>query len=343
MARRQVAAGGMTKHRFAFLDFLRGVAAFSVLGLHLGLGFGLKHYPAHGYLAVDFFFCLSGFVLSHAYGARLQAGMPAREFARARLVRLYPMILAAAILAPLAYYGGGFAHPGFGQAAVLTAAGFLLLPAGLLFHQSAFVLNGPIWSLFFEWLANAAFFAEARAPMGRAAAFAVLAGFAAALAITILNVGSADAIGFASPASFLAGFARVLYSFLAGVLVERYRPNWRAPAWALTLVLVAVLYSGAGAGTPRYDVAAILLVFPAIVALGAGVGEPGRMAAPWRFMGDLSYPLYVMHEPVLRAVFAGFGRHAALIAAVAAVGVSYALLVLFDAPVRKYLSKRSLF
>jgi len=79
------------------------------------------------------------------------------------------------------------------------------------------------------------------------------------------------------------------------------------------------------------------------VALGAGVGEPGRMAAPWRFMGELSYPLYVMHEPVLRAVFAGFGRHAAVLAALAAVGVSYALLVLYDAPVRKYLSKRSLF
>jgi peptidoglycan/LPS O-acetylase OafA/YrhL len=257
------------------------------------------------------------------------------------------MILAAAVLAPLAYYGGGFAgtHPGLVQMTVLIASGFLLLPAGLLFHQPAFILNVPLWSLFFEWFANAAYFVEARVPMRRAAAVAVLACLAAALAMTILDVGSAGSIGFASPDSFLAGFGRVLYAFFAGVLVQRFRPTglWRPPAWLLTLALVLMLYSGTGADTPIYDVVAILLLCPAIVALGAGVSGAGRMAGMWRVMGELSYPLYVIHEPVLRAVFAGFGPHAAVLAAGGAVAAAYALLVFYDVPVRKYLSKRSLF
>jgi len=336
----------VTQHRFVFLDGMRGIAAFAVVGLHLGLGFGLKHYPAHGYLAVDFFFCLSGFVLSHAYGARLTAGMAFRDFAWARLARLYPMIFAAGVLAPIAYYGGGFAgpHPPLGQAALLCGAIFLMLPFGLLLHQPAFVLDGPIWSLFFELFANGLFFFQGRRGAGQLGLSLVVLGcFGAALGLTIILVGSAAAIGFSSPASFLDGFARVLYSFSAGVIIHRFVPyetRWRAPAWALTFGLVVVLYSGSGRNSPFYDLLAIIFVLPAMVALGANVAGQGRMSGVWRFLGELSYPVYVIHEPVLRALFRW---HSAALAGAGAIAVSYALMVLYDTPVRRWLRKRSLF
>jgi peptidoglycan/LPS O-acetylase OafA/YrhL len=248
----------------------------------------------------------------------------------------------------MAYYLGGFGgpHPAFDQVAAFTAAGFLLLPAGLLFHQPAFVLNGPLWSLFFEFFANAVYFVQTqRGKLSRALLLAVLTCGAAALVLLIGQAGTAAAIGFASPGAFAAGAVRVLYSFSAGVFIHRFLPYQklgRLPAWLLTAVLVLEL-SCAGAQTARYDRVAILVMMPAMVALGANVAESPRYSGLWRFAGALSYPLYVLQEPVLRGVFALF--HAAGLGAqpvmeamtgtAASVLVAYAALVCYDEPLRK--------
>jgi peptidoglycan/LPS O-acetylase OafA/YrhL len=102
------------RHSFVILDALRGVAAAAVVTVHAPLFFhsvatpgsvpdASGHAPMTGplfeaYLAVDFFFLLSGFVLAHAYGEKLNDGMTSCQFMRCRLIRLYPLYLLALVI-----------------------------------------------------------------------------------------------------------------------------------------------------------------------------------------------------------------------------------------------------
>jgi peptidoglycan/LPS O-acetylase OafA/YrhL len=340
----------MTKRRFVFLDGLRCIAAFSVAWLHAGIAFNLRFFPAHGYLAVDFFFCLSGFVVAYAYEARIKTGMAFGVFCVARFTRLYPMIFSAALLANAIYVSA--APPVvFSQLMFLSASVFVLLPFGLLFHLPAFPPNGPVWSLCFEVFANALYFADAKQAVPRFRKYVVvLACFGIALGFIIFRVGTVSAVGFASPQSFIAGFTRVLYSFLAGVMIFRFgRGNLRVrlPGWLLGALLVLVLCMPALPEPWIYDIVAILIFFPVIVALGAKV-QPGGMASVWGFCGRMSYPLYIIHQPVLRAThylfYPGAGRPYPAFVAPASLLFStvlaYLLLVAYDEPLRLRLTQR---
>jgi peptidoglycan/LPS O-acetylase OafA/YrhL len=340
----------MTKRRFVFLDGLRGIAAFSVAWLHAGIDFNQKYFPAHGYLAVDFFFCLSGFVVAYAYEARIKTGMAFGVFCAARFTRLYPMIFMAALLANAIYV---LATPlvGFSQLMLLSASVFLLLPFGLFFHLQAFPANGPVWSLCFEVFANALYFADAKQAVPQFRKYVViLACFGIALGFIIIRVGTVSAVGFASPQSFIAGFTRVLYSFLVGVMIFRFGGGnlcVRLPGWVLVAILALVLCMPVPPEPWIYDIVAILIIFPVIVALGAKV-QPGGMAPVWEFCGRMSYPLYIIHQPVMRAThylfYPGVGRPYPAFVALASLLIStvlaYVLLVAFDEPLRLRLTPR---
>jgi peptidoglycan/LPS O-acetylase OafA/YrhL len=86
-----------TPHQFATLDGLRGVAAIAVTSLHFRFELG-KFLLPHSYLAVDFFFVLSGFVLAYAYEDRLSEGMKPIQFLRLRVIRLYPLYLIGTLI-----------------------------------------------------------------------------------------------------------------------------------------------------------------------------------------------------------------------------------------------------
>src|SRR5271156_4792125 len=91
------------RQHFATLDGLRGVAAIIVLALHvLGPLVDISLTP-HAGLAVDFFFCLSGFVIGYAYEDRLLKTMSFLEFATARVIRLYPLIIAGLLLGAMTF------------------------------------------------------------------------------------------------------------------------------------------------------------------------------------------------------------------------------------------------
>jgi peptidoglycan/LPS O-acetylase OafA/YrhL len=336
-------------HRFALLDGMRGIAALAVAFLHAGLGFGLPVVPAHGYLAVDFFFCLSGFVICHAYEARLRGGMTFGRFLRLRLVRLYPMIFIAALLVTAATFATG--DPALrhgGDLPILILGVFTLLPLGLLVHLPTFVLNGPLWSLFFEIAANIAYFFEAKGALAWPKLFISLAFFAACLAAVTIMVGSMAAVGFSSPSSFAAGVPRVGYSYLAGMLIYRYAPALPAlPGWLLALLLAGVFMMPALPDHGLYDVIAVLAGFPLLVALSAQAAPGPALAPLWVQLGELSYPLYVIHEPVLRLAFhisrpipalAGAPALPAYGGALIAILLAYALLHLYDQPLRNRLS-----
>ncbi len=132
-ARRSKVSGH--KPHFVVLDGLRGVAALCVVIFHFSemvIWNYSKLWIGHGFLAVDFFFCLSGFVLGYAYDDRV-ATMGLGHFFRMRLIRLQPMVVFGAVLGVIAFYANPFGvTPGYspGRIALMFAATVLLVPYG---------------------------------------------------------------------------------------------------------------------------------------------------------------------------------------------------------------------
>ena len=133
----------MNTTRLHGLDALRGMAALIVICYHIGQAVGWRWFFPRGYLAVDFFFLLSGFVMARTYGDRLKLGLSTPDFMAMRLKKLWPIAAIGSAIGLLTFHGPW-------QAAV---AGFLFLP--WLGSATAFTLNTPIWSLHFELVANA--------------------------------------------------------------------------------------------------------------------------------------------------------------------------------------------
>src|ERR1700678_2635783 len=154
------------KEHFEVLDGLRGSAAFLIVIFHVfNYSFGFRGPFAlvhHAYLAVDFFFALSGFVVAYAYDDRWTR-MSVLQFFRIRLIRLHPLVLIGATLGLLGYLLDPFSKMmNRGPLSMLLLAYLtclLLLPsppvAGR--HNESQALNGPAWSLMQEYLGNIAY------------------------------------------------------------------------------------------------------------------------------------------------------------------------------------------
>jgi peptidoglycan/LPS O-acetylase OafA/YrhL len=222
-------------------------------------------------------------------------------------------------------------------------------------------LNGPAWSLFYEYVANIAYALVLRRLSRRA--LVVLLLLAAALLLEVALLGERrDLIGGWSldAAGVHIGLARLCYPFLAGMLLMRSGKRLRVRhAFALcSLLLVLALALPRMGDTLHhwsngiYDAACVLLLFPLIVAVGAGQQlVEGRSLQVARFFGDLSFPLYITHYPLIylytawvvdRKVPARIGAPVGVMLVVAAVMIAYASLKLYDEPVRRRLSRRFL-
>lgn len=327
----------MERKHYVVLDGMRGIAALAIGLLHASqILLGTENIST-AYLAVDFFFCLSGFVVAHAYGERIVAGaMTFRDFVRVRLVRLYPMIFASVAL------GGALllssSHFATSEALFLIAAALLLLPGGYATGAQAYQVNNPLWSLFWEFLAN---FMWALVPSLRVVTFAaVISGIV--LAGATFHYGSLAGFGFASPEQFLLGLPRVLLPFCLGVLIYRLQLSWPggrvALAWPIVLLL-AFLFAAPG-NIGGIELVLVFVGVPLLVVLGKDAG-PGNLSPALALLGELSYPFYVLHQPVVRIV-----HHIPLppiiqtvLALLAAGAGSWLALRLYDKPVRKLLSR----
>lgn len=376
-----------SKPRYEILDGLRGVAAALVVAFHLFESYSSG--PAdqilnHGYLAVDFFFVLSGFVIGYAYDDRWTKGLTLGEFAKRRLIRLHPMVIMGTLLgAALFYFASGSPEfplvaqtPGW-KVVVVALICFTMIPLGKGldirgWHETN-PLNGPTWSLQWEYLANALY-----ALVIRRFRTWMLALFVAAAAFLTLNLALNWDIfntlsprdyakytvigGWAlSPSQLTVGISRLLYPFFAGLLLSRLR--WIIPVrkygFELCTLLVAailcmprVVVPGCPWANGAYDAAAIILVCPLIVSLGAGstLGS-GAMSRVCTFLGAISYPIYITHYPLVYLHTAWVKAHpeAALSQRIIlgvsvwllAMAVAYAALKLYDLPVRAWLSGKS--
>lgn len=210
------------KVQYQALDGLRGIAALAVVIYHYGAWEGLKWLAPHGYLAVDFFFCLSGFIVAHAYEGKIRSeAMSFGEFVRVRLIRLYPTVAISFLLAAGVAMTGAASEGWEGVGRLLGDLGLSLLliprfidgagPSKLLFP-----LNVVIWSLFFELVANIVWAAGVRwLTSFRIVLLLVASGLVFAVLIGL--DGSAD-FGSSAGGGFWAGFFRVGYSFTAGLL-----------------------------------------------------------------------------------------------------------------------------
>lgn len=155
-----------SKPRYEILDGLRGVAAVLVVAYHIlenFFGLGAAHPLNHGYLTVDFFFILSGFVIGYAYDDRWDR-MSVWAFFKRRLVRLHPMVVFGTFFGTLMFYFQECPEfPNVATAewwAVLLAMlwSFTMIPIPKSLDVRGWgetnPMNNPIWSLQWEYVAN---------------------------------------------------------------------------------------------------------------------------------------------------------------------------------------------
>ena len=369
------------KQHFEILDGLRGVAAMMVVIFHLcetwNGGDHARQIVNHGYLAVDFFFMLSGFVIAYAYDDRWhpknrQRGMTLWDFFKRRLIRLQPMVVIANLLGALLFYQSAspkiFPHvAGTSVSRLLLVAliGCTVIPIPVSMDirgwQEMQPLAGTAWSLFFEYIANIAYALGLRKASNRV--LLVLAAIsAAALTFYLVTTPRGDITGgwTLNAMELKVGFLRLCYPFLAGMLLQRlhkrihirYAFLWCSLLLVLTLVLPRFGTHATGWRNGLYEAVIILLVFPIIVAMGAGEQISGRVATRLcRFSGEISYPLYITHYALIYIYTAwvydgkltpaqGVAWGAALF--FTAIGIAYASLKLYDEPVRRWLNRRYL-
>jgi len=283
---------------FATLDGLRGVAAIFVAMRHIAF---FKAMNIHGgYMAVDLFFVLSGFVIAHAYERRFERGLTVGRFLASRYLRLWPVYVLGAVLGLIA--AASHALPGrdnlTGAEVLRTAPFALTMLPGPHIKPMLYPVNSVAWSLALELLINAAY-AFAWKPLKDSRVLAAtLAGSAAALVYACWHYGKLD-IGFMWK-DWLGGLPRVAFSFTAGLAVYRLyqsklaRP--RLPAWIALAVLPPLMWVRLDEFV--FPLLCVLAVFPALVLVAADAQPGARSAGLFERLGAISYPLYALHKPL---------------------------------------------
>jgi len=294
------------KRHFEILDGLRGTVAVAVVIFHIfeWLFPDYTYNPLrHAYLAVDFFFMLSGFVIGYAYDDRWQS-MKITEFLRTRLIRLHPLVLLGVLIGVAGYWFDPFAgsgqNTGVWRMLFGIAAGILMLPSPALpkRYDETHSLNGPHWSLTMEYFINIVYaFAGPRMSKKTLIIVVLLSGIG--LAASAIAHGSLQ--GGWGWSTFWMAPVRVTFPFFMGLLL--YRMNFRINiknAYLITSILLLALFAAPSFNANGlYEAFSVIVFFPLIVAIGAGSRVEGYTASVCSFSGKISYPIYVIHYPFI--------------------------------------------
>ncbi len=403
-----------TKQHYLILDGLRGAAALMVLWYHVFEGFAFAGGTSietfnHGHLGVDFFFMLSGFVISYAYDDRWKTtrlhddkttsgGLTIGSFFKRRLIRLQPMVVMGALIGLITYLiQGGVRWDGTQMPIHWTMIAFLLAmflipaypgaPYDVRGNGEMYPLNGPSWSLFFEYIGNILYALFIRKLSNKK--LAALVGVTGILWITfvVFDISGYDMIGIGwtlDTVNFFGGLLRMLFPFSLGMLLARnfnkttrlqdYKTTCRdvTPVasknnmaskiitnnifW-IAIIVMFVLFSmpyitktGSISLNGIYELACIILVFPFIVWFGAAGNITSKFSTKvCKFLGDISYPLYIVHYPVMYLFYSwlidnklyslGETWQVVLLVMATNIALAYACLKLYDEPIRKRLLK----
>jgi peptidoglycan/LPS O-acetylase OafA/YrhL len=363
----------VTKPHYEILDGLRGVAAVMVLIFHIFETHSIIHTPdhhkdliiGHGYLAVDFFFVLSGFVIGYAYDDRW-GKMGFLAFIKRRIIRLQPMVVLGMILgAALFYFGASdefslIKDTPVWKMLLYLILGMLLIPTPASIDirgwKEMHTLDAPCWSLFYEYIANILYGLFIRKFTKKALSILVVLAGCATLYLT-LTQGDVSGGWTFDGHHIHVGFTRLIYPFFAGLLLYRIGKLTqikRAFFWS-SLLLVAVLIVPRVGGehlwmNGLYEAITIILVFPLIVFMGASGEVKGKYASKLcKFLGDISYPVYLVNYPLIY-VYTGWisntkhtideAKWAALLVFVATIVISYVFMKFIDEPVRQWLRRK---
>lgn len=366
-----------SKPHYELLDGLRGVAALLVVWYHLFEAFATSPVDQrfnHGYLAVDFFFLLSGFVIGYAYDERWGRGLRMRDFIKRRLIRLHPMVVLGALLGAAAFFVQGSVRwngepVSTGMVLAALLCGLLLIPAWpgagheVRGNGEMYPLNGPGWSLFFEYLGNLLYMLLLRRLPTRWLTLLVALTGAALAAFAIGDLSGYGHLGVGwtlAGSNFPGGMLRLLFAFPAGLLLaRRFRPvRIRGAFWLCSLslaVLLAMPYVGSEQNhlfNGLYDTLSTLLLFPLLLWLGAsGHATDAATARICGFLGDISYPLYMVHYPSMYLFYAWVWNHGYTFSEVRPVAaalfagnilLAWFVLKIYDEPLRRLLTARFL-
>lgn len=227
------AAFADTKPHYNILDGLRGVAALTVVCYHLFEAFATSHIDQrinHGYLAVDFFFLLSGFVMGYAYDDRWNT-MSVKDFIRRRLIRLHPMVVMGALIGAAMFYTQGCSvwdvtKISVGMLLLSTLLNALMIPVTTGFEirgvGEMYPLNGPSWSLMFEYIGNLLYALFIRRFSTRLLTVLVVLAGCGLTAFSVWGPLGDIGAGFAmTGADMTGGSLRLLFSFSTGLLLSR--------------------------------------------------------------------------------------------------------------------------
>jgi len=370
-----------SKPHYVLLDALRGAAALMVVWYHFFEGFAFAEGTAittfnHGHLGVDLFFMLSGFVISYAYDDRWQRTpnhLTLKEFFKRRLIRLHPMLIMGAIIGFATFclqgsvkWDGTPTPMSWSLIALVLTMFFIPAYPGAQYdlrgNGEMFSLNGPSWSLFFEYIGNLLYALFIRRLGNRALAVLTAALGVAWCWFVTTDVSGYDMIGIGwtlDTVNFFGGLLRMMFPFSLGMVMARnFKPVkikgifWIA--WAVLFGLFSVpafAKCGAVSINGLYEFACILFVFPAIVWLAASGETTGKISSAFcKFLGDISYPLYIVHYPVMYLFYAwlienklyslGETWHVVIMVFAINIALAYACLKLYDEPVRRWLTKR---
>ncbi len=372
-----------SKPRYEILDGLRGVAAVMVILFHMFECYSpgpLKQIINHGYLSVDFFFALSGFVISYAYDDRWNR-MSMKDFFKRRIIRLHPMVVFGTLFGACFFYIN--AGPSFPQIETVPWYFFLLaivwcltllpIPAGMDMRGTVVTnpFTDPVWSLQFEYVANIvyAFILRHLSKLAIGVLCLIAAFFTVTLAMNVDLFGflatrtwaAYTVIGgwsFDAPQVFI-GFIRLAYPFLIGIFVARMGRFIKVRngfMWCALIVIAMTAIPRIGGEENMwmnglYESVIILFVFPFILSMGAGSEIKNRRVQKLcNFLGEISYPLYLTHIIYVYMLYTFKSAHpdaplSMIICVcaglfVASVFTAYAALKLYDIPVREYLKSR---
>jgi len=364
-----------SKPHYEILDGLRGVAAIMVLGIHTLEAYAIPEYGDankyhqllnHAYLAVDFFFVLSGFVIGYAYDDRW-GKMTFRDFMKRRIFRLHPMVVFGTLLGlVLFYFGASKEYPLISsvplwKVLMYAVLGILMIPTtpsmDIRGWKETYTLDAPAWTLMFEYIANILYALFIRRFTKTALAVLVILSAGATLHLTLTQ---GDVIGgWTLDAHHLhVGFTRLAYPFLAGLLLYRMNRLIRirnAFLWcSLALVVLLAWPRVGGPGTDWmngiYEAATILVLFPLIVVVGAGGTVKGKRTSRFcKLLGDISYPVYLVNYPIcyLHTAWISNTHHkmqevpwAPLLVFTSVLILAWIATKYVDIPIRKWLRRR---
>jgi peptidoglycan/LPS O-acetylase OafA/YrhL len=275
---------------------MRGPGSLAVVFFHLSFA---GSFAPQGYLAVDFFFLMSGAVVERAYRTRLERGMTTLDFMIERVVRFYPLYALGLLFGfmrraaqIMVGHPNEMTWPDLVGSAVFNA---VMLPSP--FAQQFTPVNGPSWSLQFELLINLVW-AVFLIGMSRRALSAFVAVAAFALCVATVHHGTAEG-GWAWQHIYL-GMARSFFGFGMGALMARVLPR-RPPraSWlaVVALVFLCVLFVIDIAPEQRiaYDLFAIFVCLPVVLCIALSFDPPDGLRRIAPYLGDMSFPIYALH------------------------------------------------